>query len=108
MGGHSRWNILSDAGLSDMLPEVFLPAPEIVSGFMQNEVEVLFRQWNPLIWEIIKARGIFGGDAGVSDVQRPGPGGLVAGLARLFRTRLVDGIRRAGADADGNAHEVPR
>src|ERR1700693_1757707 len=38
MGGHSRWNILSDAKLSTVLPEVFLPAPEIVPGFLQNEV----------------------------------------------------------------------
>ena len=57
MGGHSRWNILSDTKLSAVLPEVFLPAPEIVPGFLQDEVEVVFQNWNPLIWEVIKARG---------------------------------------------------
>ena len=51
MGGHSRWNILSDTKLSAVLPEVFLPAPEIVPGFLQDEVEAVFHNWNPLIWE---------------------------------------------------------
>lgn len=32
MGGFSRWDVLSDNGLSSKLPEVFGPAPEIVSG----------------------------------------------------------------------------
>jgi tRNA(adenine34) deaminase len=64
MGGHSRWNILSDTKLSTVLPEVFLPAPEIVSDFLQHEVEAVFHKWNPLIWRVIKARGVFVGDAG--------------------------------------------
>jgi tRNA(adenine34) deaminase len=52
MGGHSRWNILSDMKLSTVLPEVFLPAPEIVSGFLQNESEGIFHSWNPFIWQV--------------------------------------------------------
>jgi tRNA(adenine34) deaminase len=63
-GGHSRWNILSDTNLSTVLPEVFLPAPEIVSGFLQDEVVGVFHRWNPLIWQVIKARGVFVGNAG--------------------------------------------
>jgi tRNA(adenine34) deaminase len=66
MGGHSRWNILSDTNLSTVLPEVFLPAPEILSGFLQDEVEAVFHKWNPLIWQVIKARGVFVVDAGES------------------------------------------
>jgi tRNA(adenine34) deaminase len=64
MGGHSRWSILSDTNLSTVLPEVFLPAPEIVSGFLQDEAVAVFHRWNPLIWQVIKARGVFVGDAG--------------------------------------------
>ncbi|WP_082512361.1 nucleoside deaminase [Afipia sp. Root123D2] len=75
MGGHSRWNILSDPDLSKLLPEVFRPAPEIVSGFLQNEVEALFQQWNPLIWRIIKARGIFVSDLGANNICSPSHGG---------------------------------
>jgi tRNA(adenine34) deaminase len=86
MGGHSRWNILSDAELSNLLPEVFQPAPEIVSGFLQSEVEALFKQWDPLIWHIIKARGIFVADARVSVVASPAPAGFATKLKRLLRT----------------------
>jgi tRNA(adenine34) deaminase len=94
MGGHSRWNILSDTELSSILPEVFLPAPEIVSGFLQSEVEVLFQQWNPLIWHMIKARGIFVSDTGESDVRPPSPSGFATRLTRLLRTRLIDRVRQ--------------
>jgi tRNA(adenine34) deaminase len=97
MGGHSRWNILSDSDLSNMLPEIFLPAPEIVPGFLQNEVEALFQQWNPLIWNIIKARGIFISEDGATPTPPPHPIGLAAGLTKLIRTRLIDFIRQARA-----------
>jgi tRNA(adenine34) deaminase len=62
MGGYSRWNILSDTHLSTVLPEVFPPAPEIVSGFLQDEIEGIFYNWNPFIWQVIKARGVFVGE----------------------------------------------
>lgn len=91
MGGHSRWNILSDTNLSMVLPEVFLPAPEIVSGFLQNEVEAIFLRWNPLIWQVIKARGVFVGDASKSSsVQAPQAEGITDGLARVLRKLLMD------------------
>ncbi len=93
MGGHSRWNILSDKELSNILPEIFPPAPEIVSGFLQSEVEVLFQQWNPLIWHIIKKRRIFVTDAGASDVQSPLPSKFMGKLAGLLRTYLIDRMR---------------
>jgi tRNA(adenine34) deaminase len=66
MGGHSRWNILADTNLSEVLPEVFLPAPEIVPGFLQDEVEAVFHSWNPLFWRMIKARRVFVGDTGAT------------------------------------------
>lgn len=93
MGGHSRWNILSDPKLSDILPEVFLPAPEIIPGFLQSEVEALFRQWNPLIWHIIKARGVFVSTPGEGNVQPQPSRGLTARLTRFLRTCLVNRIR---------------
>jgi tRNA(adenine34) deaminase len=95
MGGHSRWNILSDTHLSTVLPEVFLPAPEIVPGFLQDEVEALFHRWNPLIWHAIKARGIFVGHTGESSIAQIRPaGGFGASLTRLLRTLLIDRIRQ--------------
>ena len=38
-GGVTRWNILTDTKLSNVLPEVFAPPPEIVPGFMREEIE---------------------------------------------------------------------
>ena len=38
-GGMTRWNILADTKLSDILPEVFAPPPEIVPGFMREQIE---------------------------------------------------------------------
>ena len=93
MGGHSRWNILSDTKLSAVLPEVFLPAPEIVPGFLQDEVEVVFQNWNPLIWEVIKARRVFVGNIG-EDTPIPHPQSLAIRLTRLIKTFLVDRIRQ--------------
>jgi tRNA(adenine34) deaminase len=73
MGGRSKWNVLGDTDLSDAMPEVFAPPPEIVGGFMQDECEKALVDWNPLIATIIKERGLFGVApfaAGAQDMQR--------------------------------------
>jgi tRNA(adenine34) deaminase len=59
MGGHSRWDVLADTSLSSTTPEVFAPPPEIITGFMEDEAEEIFRQWHPLIWQFIRSRGLF-------------------------------------------------
>lgn len=93
MGGHSRWNILNDHRLSDALPDVFRPAPAIVAGLLQDEVAEVFRRWNPIAWQVIKARGIF-----VAGPARSTPAGSFTGLAaRLLagmRTLVIDRIGR--------------
>jgi tRNA(adenine34) deaminase len=95
MGGHSRWNILADTQLSTVLPEIFLPAPEIVSGFLEDEVEALFDHWKPLVWQVIKARGIFVGCTGESRTAQMLPvGGFSTRLMRSLRTLLMDRIRQ--------------
>lgn len=60
MGGVSKWNILGDHDISDAIPEVFAPPPEIVSGFMAEEAQKALVEWNPMIARIIEARGLFG------------------------------------------------
>jgi hypothetical protein len=60
-GGLSRWNILADVELSNTLPEVFAPPPEIVPGFMHEQVEAAMARRTPITWEFIRARNIFGG-----------------------------------------------
>ena len=59
MGGNSRWNILTDAGLSSTLPEVFASPPVVLSGCLHHEVQKVFQKRNPFIWEFVKARKIF-------------------------------------------------
>lgn len=59
MGGHSRWDVLNDLGLSERMPEVFDAPPEIVSGFMAEETEQALLAWNPLVWGFVKRRGLF-------------------------------------------------
>jgi tRNA(adenine34) deaminase len=96
MGGHSRWNILSDTNLSRVLPEVFRPAPQILSGFMQEEVEAVFRRWKPFVWHFIKARGVFVGASAQNDAPLASkPNSFIARLMTSIRTLMIDRIGRA-------------
>lgn len=45
---------------SNVIPEVFAPPPEIVSGYMAEEAERALVEWNPLIAGIIAKRRLFG------------------------------------------------
>jgi tRNA(adenine34) deaminase len=58
MGGLSRWNILRDDGMSDRMPQIFGTVPEIVGGVLSREATQVWRDWNPLAWEMIKLRGL--------------------------------------------------
>ena len=60
MGGDSKWDVLGDAELSRVMPEAFGDVPEVVRGFMRREAEKTWRNWNPLIWGVIRYRGCFG------------------------------------------------
>lgn len=61
MGGSSRWDVLHDHGLSKRMPEAFGSPPEVVRGFMRTEAARMWRRWNPIIWGVIRLRGVFGG-----------------------------------------------
>jgi tRNA(adenine34) deaminase len=58
MGGHSKWNILRDDGLSNRIPEIFGAVPEVVSGVMLREAQQAWRDWSPFAWQMIKLRGL--------------------------------------------------
>jgi tRNA(adenine34) deaminase len=60
MGGASKWNILGDTDISNVMPEVFAPPPEIVAGYMAHEAEQALVDLNPIVAGIIKHRGLFG------------------------------------------------
>jgi tRNA(adenine34) deaminase len=85
MGGVSKWNVLRDTELSNAMPEVFGPVPEVVAGLLQEEAERIWHSWNPLIWAVIKYRGYlgsYGADVGYRTLHAiPERHGL---LRRLF------------------------
>jgi tRNA(adenine34) deaminase len=60
MGGGSRWNVLGDAHISKRMPEAFGPPPEVVTGVLSKEAASVWRKWNPIVWGIIRLRGVFG------------------------------------------------
>jgi tRNA(adenine34) deaminase len=49
MGGlsNSKWNILRDQDISNRIPQVFGPVPEVVSGVLLQEVQEVWREWTP-------------------------------------------------------------
>lgn len=61
MGGFSRWNVLDDARISTVMAGYFRKPPIVVPGLLMHEAEAVWRDWNPLIWSVIRKRGIFGG-----------------------------------------------
>jgi tRNA(adenine34) deaminase len=96
MGGNSRWNILTDAGLSSTLPEAFAPPPEILPGCLHDEVQKVFQQRNPLIWKFMKARKIFvdGADDGTWALNPETRAGLRPRLANWARASVFDRLWR--------------
>jgi tRNA(adenine34) deaminase len=96
MGGRSRWNILTDRKLSETMPEVFAPPPEIVAGFMEQESEEVFTTWNPLIWQFVKSRGLFVPHPPHEKARSTSADryGLRARVMMVFR-RIIDRIGRA-------------
>jgi len=69
MGGYSRWNILGDDAISDIMPEAFGQPTEVIMGLLADEAEHVWRSWNPFVWGIIKGRGCF--EAGPLEQRRP-------------------------------------
>lgn len=61
MGGLSKWNVLRDTEISQEIPEIFGPVPEVIAGLLRPEAEKVWETWNPLVWAVIKRRGYLGG-----------------------------------------------
>jgi tRNA(adenine34) deaminase len=105
MGGVSRWNILGDPTLSDAMPEVFAPPPDIVHDFLCDEADAALWRAAPLAWIFIRRRRLF------NTTPQPSVDGVrLAGtrrsrghvalselLMRLLRTRFFDRFGRGGA-----------
>jgi tRNA(adenine34) deaminase len=59
MGGLSKWNVLRDTQLSDIMPEIFGGVPEVTTGLLTREAEAVWKKWRPIVWKIIRHRGCF-------------------------------------------------
>ena len=93
MGGVSKWSVLTDGDLSDTIPEVFAPPPEIIAGFMAQEAEEALLRWNPAMWGPIKARGLF--VAGPQTVVRKAvPRGVWQRVLAFLRRAVFDRFGR--------------
>jgi len=90
MGGVTKWNVLSDMDLSTAMPEVFAPPPEIVSGYMEKEVEQALIEWNPLVARIIKHRHLFGSAPRIHTDIRPRPVGARERVFWFLRRNFFD------------------
>jgi tRNA(adenine34) deaminase len=88
MGGLSKWNVLGDSDLNAAMPDVFAPPPEIVVGFMAKEAEQALIEWNPLIAEVIKRRGLFSGAPQV--ITRSNQPSLRQRVLRFLRRNFFD------------------
>jgi tRNA(adenine34) deaminase len=95
MGGVLKWNVLADEDLSNTMPEVFAPPPEIIAGFMAEEVEQALLAWNPLVWKVVKSRGLF--VTGPLETVRPRDATPHASLTQ----RAIAALRRAVFDRFG-------
>ena len=68
MGGLSKWNVLADHDISERMPQYFRRPPEVIAGLLVAEAEQAWREWNPLIWAVIKRRGCLGAKAVRADL----------------------------------------
>src|SRR4051812_3042003 len=62
MAGVSKWPVLADRDISNIMPEVFAAPPDITPDFMAQEAEAALLAWNPVIAGVMKARGLFVAD----------------------------------------------
>ena len=57
MGGFSKWNVLGDNEISNVMPQVFGDAPEVAAGLLYRDAATVWRNWNPVFWLGIRFRG---------------------------------------------------
>ena len=111
MGGDSKWDVLGDPEMSRVMPEAFGEAPEVVRGLMRREAGKMWRDWNPLIWGVIRYRGCFGEPA-KAEPHTPGAPRRRGMWQKLFALhgRYAPGQRgpAAGAPASHNARSPSR
>jgi tRNA(adenine34) deaminase len=106
MGGASRWDILGDRKLSDLMPEVFAPPPAVVPEFLFEEGDAVLRRSSPVAWAFMRARGLLESPSRPSSKSMRREAGIVNhanGIAaaanwimRILRVNFFDRFGRGG------------
>ncbi|HTT48907.1 MAG TPA: nucleoside deaminase [Pseudolabrys sp.] len=101
MGGASRWNILGDCKLSDMMPEVFAPPPVLLAEFLCEEGDATMRRSAPAAWAFMRARGLLAPPQAAGNRADEGANGrgyirVVGWLLHALRRNLFDRFGRGG------------
>ena len=95
MGGFSKWGVLSDREISDVMPQVFGKAPDISGGLMYRDAAAVWRSWNPLFWFGIRLKGCLAesnNDAMAALQTRPAKNNLLKRFA-AFVSQALPGRR---------------
>ena len=54
-GGLSRWNVLGDLAITNIMRGYFRKPPQIVAGLLLNEAAQVWREWRPRLWSVMSA-----------------------------------------------------
>jgi tRNA(adenine34) deaminase len=55
-GGLTRWNVLGDLGITNIMRGYFRKPPQIVAGLLLHEAAQVWREWRPLLWRVMSAK----------------------------------------------------
>ena len=99
MGGLSKWDVLGDNEISNVMPQVFGDTPEVDAGLLYPEAAAVWRAWNPIFWLGIRFRGCLAEAPREGAYRKLQPGaprrGVFAGLLAFVSRGFA---RRRGAN----------
>jgi tRNA(adenine34) deaminase len=87
MGGLSKWNVLGDHEVSNVMPQVFGDIPEVSAGLLYSEAALVWRKWNPVFWLGIRFRGCLA-EAQHEDAFRTLQAGVKPSVRRWLLARV--------------------
>ena len=104
MGGLSKWDVLGDNEISNVMPQVFGDTPEVSAGLLYREAAAVWRDWNPIFWLGIRFRGCLAEAPHESAYRILQPGAPRRGLfSRLLAFASRGLVRRRAAPARSQA-----
>lgn len=108
MGGLSKWNVLGDNEISNVMPQVFGDTPEVAAGLLYREAAAVWRSWNPVFWMGIRFRGCLAEAPHEAAHRMLQARGEKRGLmARLLALVSRGSVRRRGTPSGAPQTETP-